>query len=566
MYGPQTKIAELTHAQKYRQANESFYEAMCRMAAAMSDDEQHRKELKDIFLNQRFMPAGRIQSTVGSARKSTPFNCFVSGVIEDNLEDIMDKVKEAALTMKRGGGIGYDFSRLRPKNSPIVTLDSFSSGPISFMDTYDTMCQTIMAAGHRRGAMMSVLRVDHPDIEEFVRAKQNKNKLTNFNISVGITDKFMRAVENNEEFELKFEGKVYKKLYAPALWDEIMRATWDWAEPGVLFLDHINDDNNLYYCETIEATNPCGEQPLPPYGACLLGSFNLTKYIWVDTNSDEGKFNWDLFYNDIPSVVKAVDNVIDIADFPLPEQHIEALQKRRMGLGITGLANVLGFLGLRYGSEEAIEFTSNIMIVLRNECYRASINIAKNKGPFPLFMPALYAKGKFIQRLPSDIQEDIYNYGIRNSHLISIAPTGTISFTADNISSGIEPTFAHTVDRTMLTEDGHKIVRVKDYAYNFWGVKCPTVNDLNVNDHLNMLMACVPYVDSAISKTINIEDNVSFEEFKGVYMAAWKGKAKGVTTFRVAGKRFGILNSVEEGDQEGLACFIDPTTGTKSCE
>jgi ribonucleotide reductase alpha subunit len=436
----------------------------------------------------RFMPAGRIQSAMGSPKNVTAYNCFVSGTIEDSMESIMERATQAAETMRRGGGIGYDFSRIRPAGDRIVSLDSNASGPVSFMHIFDAVCQTIVSAGHRRGAMMGVLRVDHPDIEEFIRAKQNDNSLTNFNISVGVTDEFMDCVVNQKDFKLQFNGQTYKHIDASALWDEIMRANWDWAEPGVLFIDRINEDNPLGYCETIEATNPCGEQPLPPFGACLLGSFNLIKYTHIARVGSNIKyvFDYDQLTRDVPIIVRAMDNVIDRTQYPLAEQKKEAQAKRRM----------------------------------------------------------------------------------RNSHLMSIAPTGTISFCADNISSGLEPVFAHELDRTVITEEGPTIVKLKDYVWNNYDKKCETTDGLTVDQHLDMQITAQPFIDSAISKTINVGDQVTFEEFKKIYTNAWKGKLKGVTTFRLAGKRYGILNKVDAPtkDEQGAACFYDPETGKKECD
>jgi len=558
-YGPTCPVSDSMHKEKYRQPNESFEESQERVAAALADDEEHRQTLKDILLNQRFLPAGRIQSTVGSVRTSTPFNCFVSDTIDDSLVSIMDKLKEAALTMQKGGGIGYDFSGLRHHGAPIVKLDTVASGPISFMDTYNAMCGTVMAAGWRRGAMMGVLRVDHPDIEAFIRMKQDEVSLRNFNVSVGITDKFMRAMENDLPFNLVFGGQVIKQVQARGLWEEIMRATWVWAEPGVLFLDTINRMNNLYYCEHIQATNPCAEQPLPPYGACLLGSFNLVKYINMGEDLFEGDVYFDYlkFKQDIPPIVRAIDNVIDIADFPLPQQKLEAINKRRMGLGITGLGNVITALGHRYGDIGSVNLTRTIMGVLRDTAYSTSAALALEKGAFPLYDKEKFANGAYYKTLPEFIKCDIDFCGLRNSHLISIAPTGTVSFCADNVSSGIEPTFAHIVDRTVVSEDGTRLVQVEDYALAKWGLLGDTANDLTVEDHLSILLAAYPYVDSAISKTINIGDTVSFDEFKDVYMVAWKGGAKGCTTHRRLGKRKGMMEA---------ACFIDPNTGSKTCD
>jgi ribonucleoside-diphosphate reductase alpha chain len=349
MYGPEVKACDDLHAQKYRLPNESFEEAMHRVAGALSDDEEHFNDLKQILKDMRFMPAGRIQSAMGSPKNVTAYNCFVSGTIDDSMESIMERASQAAETMRRGGGIGYDFSHIRPSGDRIVSLDSHASGPVSFMHIFDAICRTIVSAGHRRGAMMGVLRVDHPDIESFIRAKQNDNSLTNFNISVGVTDEFMDCVIKQKPFELKFNGRVYKHINANALWNEIMRANWDWAEPGVLFIDRINDDNPLSYIETIEATNPCGEQPLPPFGACLLGSFNLVKYASINRVGSDIKFTFDFnkLREDVPIVVRAMDNVIDRTQYPLNEQEKEAKNKRRMGLGVTGVGNVIALMELR---------------------------------------------------------------------------------------------------------------------------------------------------------------------------------------------------------------------------
>jgi ribonucleoside-diphosphate reductase alpha chain len=566
-YGPQIQACDDLHAQKYRLPNESFNEACARQASSMSDSDEHRTAFKNILLNQRYMPAGRVQAAMGSPKNVTAYNCFVSGTIEDSMDSIMDKAKEAAETMRRGGGIGFDFSRIRPRNDRIVSLDSSASGPVSFMAIFDSVCNTIVSAGHRRGAMMSVLRVDHPDIEEFIRAKKDSTTLTNFNVSVGVTDEFMDCVAKDKMFDLKFDGRVYNTVNAKALWDEIMRNNWDWAEPGVLFIDRINEDNNLYYAETIEATNPCGEQPLPPYGACLLGSFNLVKYMEkANQHKEYYTFDYLQFKIDIPHVVRAMDNVIDRTKYPLVAQEEEAKAKRRMGLGITGLANVLTLMGIRYGSPEAVRVTRKITKTLMCGTYETSALLGKEKGTFPLYSDE-YLDSKFIQRLPLDIQDLINKYGIRNSHLTSIAPTGTISFTADNISSGVEPVFSNQLDRTVQTEQGPIIVPLKDYVYNTYNIRNVEADDLSTDAHIDMQIAVQPFVDSAVSKTINVSEKVTFDEFKDIYMKAWRGKLKGCTTFRLAGKRYGILNKVEPLEEpiEGAACFIDPATGNKEC-
>ena len=878
-YGPTLAISEEKHAEKYRLEGESFYEAQNRVADALKDDYPHFLVVREITLDQRFMPAGRIQAAVGSPRKITPFNCYVSGTIKDSFNDIMTKATEAGKTMRLGGGIGYDFSTLRPRGERIASLGSRSSGPVSFMGIYDAICHTIASAGHRRGAQMGVLRVDHPDIEEFIRAKQNDDKLRAFNISVGATDKFMQAVVDDSEFDLVFDGRVYNTIKARPLFNEIMRSTWDWAEPGFLLLDTINRTNNLWYCEEIAATNPCvtadtpilteggyfpisnlvgssvrvwnghefstvkpevtgvnqeimevhlsdganlectpyhkftttdgdktarelsvgdklercsypiidgyasvgtdayaqgfysgdgwvkketggqyiglygekkellgritsrlqphstneydvvggydgtdrnqtklylyygsshflpksyvpnavvriqsrldwlagladadgclawsgnsaslqitskdkgflvevnrmlqtlgvsgivspmkdcfrlsisawylsdlielgfmpsrlnlavhkrpirqcqryitvaklvqngridskvycfnepknhtgifngvytrqcGEQPLPPYGACLLGSFNLTKYL--KKSGDGFAFDYAKLKADIPPIVRAMDNIHDIAIFPLEEQAAESASKRRMGIGYTGLANAGELCGYKYGSQEFLKWVERVSKVLRDGCYNASIDLAKEKGSFPLYDEEKYLQGEFIQSLPDEIKERIKKYGIRNSHLLSFAPTGTISLTADNVSSGIEPVFAHAYDRTIQTFDGPQIENIKDWAYREHGLKGKTSSECTAEEHLQVLATCTKYVDSAVSKTVNVSPDMPWDDFKELYINAWKLGCKGITTFNPSGKRFGILNVTETEDAE--ACYIDPTTGDKSC-
>jgi len=562
MYGPTLEASEAVHSLKYRQEGESFKEMCNRIASSLSDGEEHYRQFRDILLDMRFLPAGRVQAAVGAARQVTPYNCYVSGTIEDSMNDIMDKAKEAATTMRMGGGIGYGFSTIRPNGSRIVSLDSSSSGPISFMGIYDSVCNTVRSAGHRRGAQMGVLRVDHPDIEEFIRAKQNTDNLTNFNISVAVTDEFMEALDADAEFELRFEGRIHKKVKASYLWEEIMRSNWDWGEPGVLFIDRINQMNNLRYCEEIAATNPCGEQPLPPYGACLLGSLNLTRYIKFLSNS-EITIDYPLMEHDIVIIHRAMDNIIDQAIYPLPAQEEEAKSKRRMGIGITGLANTLERLNCSYGSPEAIQVTESIMMTLRNTIYQASVGIAIEKGAFPKFHTD-YSEMSHIRTLPKNIQRDIEQYGIRNSHLTSVAPTGTISFCADNVSASIEPPFMLEGSRLVNMEDGIIEMPVSDYAYREWGVKGKTADEVTAKEHVKMLTTVQKYVDSAVSKTCNVKSEMNWEDFKGIYWDAYKGGAKGCTTFRSDGHREGILKEKEE--ENGAACYIDPTTGERSCE
>ena len=570
--GPQTKLSQEMDEMKYRQSDESFDDKVRRIAGALCDDDEHKYELQDIVGNQRFLPAGRVQAAIGSRRITTAYNCFVSGEIEDSMNSIMEKASEAAETMRRGGGIGYDFSSIRPRGTLIKSLDSKSSGPVSFMGIFDAVCHTIASSGHRRGAQMGVLRVDHPDIREFVSCKRNSDKLTGFNVSVGITDKFMEALEaDDDSFDLVFEGRTYDTISAKELWDQIMESTWDWAEPGVLFIDRIQEMNNLWYCETIAATNPCGEQPLPPHGACLLGSFNLTKYV------EDGEFDFKQYKADIPHIVRAMDNVIDRTIYPLKAQADEAKNKRRMGLGVTGLANAGEMLGYPYASEEFLTWAEKVLACLRDNAYRASARLAKEKGAFPLYREQ-YLKSNFIRSLPASVKKEIREHGIRNSHLTSIAPTGTISLVSDNVSGGIEPVFSHYYDRTIQTFDGPTIERVEDYAYAR-GVKGVKAGDLSVMQHVEILALASHYVDSAVSKTCNVGDDVTYEEFKDVYVKAWKMGCKGITTFRAAGRRYGILNEaveeeaqtesatteVPEEDRAPEACFIDPRTGQKEC-
>ena len=582
IFGPTIGISEEIHKMKYRSVGETYKEAMTRVSDALKDGEEHFEAFRGILYNMRFLPAGRVQSAMGAPRRVTPYNCFVSMTIEDSMNGIMEAAANAAKTMQLGGGIGYDFSTLRPHGSLIRSLDSKSSGPMSFMGIFDAVCKTIASAGHRRGAQMAVLRVDHPDIETFIRAKNNSTELTQFNMSVGVTDEFMQAVKDDADFDLVFEGQVYRTVSASALWDDILRSTWDWAEPGILFIDRINKKNNLHYCETIAATNPCGEQPLPPNGACLLGSFNLVKYVKHNgiQSGDKATFDYEKLKADIPHVVRAMDNVVDRAVYPLPAQEKEAKDKRRMGLGVTGVANAIEALSFPYGSPEFMDTMEEIMRTIRDGCYRASIDLAKEKGPFPLYSHKFLDSG-FAETLPGDIRNDIGEYGIRNSHLLSVAPTGTISLSADNVSSGIEPVFSHYYDRTIQTFDGPRVERVEDYGVREFGVKGMAADALSVFDHVRVLNLASKYVDSACSKTCNVGDDVTWEQFKDVYMQAYDGGSSGCTTFRASGKRFGILNASTSEDaaietvvepdafvdeKEGGACYHDPATGLRTCE
>jgi len=565
------EFSDKLHAQKYRADGESFREAVNRWAGALSDNQEHFNALQDIFGNQRFLMGGRNQSAIGSPRQVTPYNCFVSRKIHDSLTgrgSIADAFTESLRTMQMGGGIGFDFSTLRPRGDIIRKLGSQASGPVSFMEIFDAGCRAIASAGHRRGAMMAVLRIDHPDIMEFIRCKQNENRLNGFNISIGVTDEFMRALEKDDMFSLKFRGRAYGKIKAKPLWEMVMQSNWDWSEPGVLFIDRINEMNNLWYCETINATNPCGEQPLPAYGACLLGSFNLAAYL-VPSESAVGEYNdWYLDKNvllkDIPHVVRAMDNIVDVADYPLEEQKDEAVSKRRMGLGVSGVANALEAVGSSYGSSEFLGALREVMETIRDTCYKASVDLAKEKGSFPLFDKEKYVKSKFVQTFPKELQEDIYEHGIRNSHLLSIAPTGTISMCANNISSGIEPVLYYEADRTVQTFDGPVQLRVEDYGRKYLGISGKLSRDITLDEHVAVQTVAQTHVDSAVSKTINFfpskgSKDFYHNEFQSLYTKAWKSGLKGLTTHNEEGKRMGLFKEVNTSgkeEEEGVKCGL----------
>lgn len=572
-YGPQDPFCDKLHAEKYRASGETFREAMTRVAQALRDDDEHFRTLREILLQMRFLPGGRIQAAVGSLRGITPYNCYVSGTIEDSYIDgsgsIMARAREAAATMRLGGGIGYDFSTLRPRGSLIRKLNSNSGGPIPFMEIFDAICRATSSSGHRRGAQMGVMRIDHPDIEDFIRAKQNTTALTGFNISVAVTDEFMTAVKEGTAFTLRWGGSEYKTVSAKVLWEALMRSTYDWAEPGILFIDRINAYNNLKYCETITATNPCGEQPLPPFGACLLGSFNLVKYLVKPSHEAGYKFDWVSFCYDIEFVVRAMDNVVDRAKYPLYEQEQEAQRKRRMGLGVTGVANTIEALGHPYGTSGFNRYLRAILDRLANTAYSASAKLAKEKGPFPAFDRDSYLRSPFVSDLEDETIELIRSYGIRNSHLLSIAPTGTISLAADNVSSGIEPVFAYKTDRTIVEFSGPRTYSVEDYGYRFLGTKGKTTAECTVKDHLGVLITASAKVDSAVSKTCNVPADCDWNEFQDIYMQAWEGGCKGCTTYRIGGKRGAILEAASEETAVAAqlsACEVDPVSGRISCE
>jgi ribonucleoside-diphosphate reductase alpha chain len=547
-----TSIAEQIWNMKYRfkEADGSnvdleVQDSWRRVASALAINEKDRDfwegEFYSILKDFKFLPAGRILAGAGTARSVTLFNCFVMGTIPDDMGGIFEMLKEAALTMQQGGGIGYDFSTIRPRGADVKGVAADASGPLSFMDVWDSMCRTIMSAGSRRGAMMATMRCDHPDIEEFIDAKKDAARLRMFNLSVLVTDGFMEAVKGDKNWELIFNGKIYKTVRALDLWDKIMQGTFEYAEPGVIFIDRINQMNNLAYCEQISATNPCGEQPLPPYGACLLGSINLARLVKKPFEAD-AEIDIAGLSRIVKIAVRMMDNVVDVSRFPLKAQEEEAQQKRRIGLGVTGLADALLMMGLRYGSNDAAKKTEELLHQIARISYLSSSELAKEKGSFPLFDAGLYLASKTLTEMDQDVRDLISKNGIRNALLTSIAPTGTISLYAGNVSSGIEPVFAYSYNRKVLQKDGsHTDEDVVDYAVQIWREKFGSkpfpdyfvnAQTLDPIDHVRMQSAAQKWVDSSISKTINCPVDIDFNTFKEVYMEAWRGGCKGCTTYR----------------------------------
>ena len=568
-----TAISAISHQiwdMKYRlktaagdAVDKTIEDTWSRIANALADSEYPAKrddwaeKFRDAMFDFRFLPAGRIVAGAGTDRDVTLFNCFVMGTIPDDMSGIFEHLREAALTMQQGGGIGYDFSTLRPKGARVRGVGADASGPLSFMDVWDSMCRTIMSAGHRRGAMMATLRCDHPDIEAFIAAKQEAGRLRMFNLSVLVTDAFMDAVREDRDWDLAFDGTTYKTVSARGLWDRIMAATYEYAEPGVIFIDRINRANNLGYCETIAATNPCGEQPLPPYGACLLGSINLARLV-VEPFELTARLDEEALAELVPVAVRMMDNVTETSRFPLDAQGAEAKAKRRIGLGVTGLADALILCGARYGSAQAVELTERWMRAIRDHAYRASIDLAAEKGAFPLFDADAYLAGETVATLPQDIRDGIRKHGIRNALLTSIAPTGTISLFADNVSSGIEPVFSYTYTRNVLMPDGtQREEEVSDYAYRLWrrlkgDAPLPdsfvSAQNIAPGDHVVMQAAAQKYIDSSISKTINVPADLPFDAFKDVYQQAWDTGCKGCTTYRPNDVTGSVLQVREQTD------------------
>ena len=549
------------HAEDGTPLDRTVADTWTRIATALAEAEKPEDRahwaarFREAMDGYRFLPAGRIIAGAGTGRDVTLFNCFVMGEIPDTMEGIFENLKEAALTMQQGGGIGYDFSTLRPKGAPVKGVGADASGPLSFMDVWDAMCRTIMSAGSRRGAMMATMRCDHPDIEAFIEAKREVGRLTMFNLSVLVTDPFMEAVKKDADWDLTFNGTVYRTLKARALWDRIMQATYDYAEPGVIFIDRINKRNNLYYAETIHATNPCGEQPLPPYGACLLGSVNLAALV-KEPFTEAAHIDEKELDTLVRTAVRAMDNTIDVSRFPLPAQRHEAHAKRRIGLGVTGLADALIMCRTRYGSPASIELIRKWMRTLSRAAYLASVDLAREKGPFPLFVADAYLAGETVSAMDRDIREAIAEHGIRNALLTSIAPTGTISLFAGNVSSGIEPVFAYSYTRKVLLPDGtRREEKVSDFAvdrfHEMFGAETAlpdyfvNAQELTPAEHIAVQAAVQDFIDSSISKTINTPADISFEDFKTVYLDAYDKGLKGCTTYRPNEVRGSVL-SVDE--------------------
>jgi ribonucleoside-diphosphate reductase alpha chain len=677
--GPRNPASAELHAAKYRQRGENFDDYCVRYARTTADDAPHFRRLLEGLRSQAILPGGRQQRAVGWPFLTTAFNCFVGGTIPDDTEGIGNSLTQGMLTLRSGGGCGWDFSPLRPSGEPIRKLgdDAYASGPVSFMGMWHAMCSTIRSAGERRGAMMGVLNVHHPDIMTFVRAKADRTSLTNFNISVGATNEFMAAVEADGLYDLRFPvrqvpggppPRVFRTVRALDVWAAIMEQNWDWSEPGVLFLDTINWMNPLHYCEWLDATNPCGEQPLPPDGACLLLSLNLVKYIvptywrrprpeaprgtgavhggdmitdiedprlletvrrlqsadpagWGDGDprrTDTGRggdhrsssyeLDLDRFAEDVNASVRACDNVFEKTVYPLPAQQAEALAKRRMGVGVTGMANALEVCGHPYGSAGYLEMQDAVLTLLRDTAYRTSVGMARSKGSFPLFDAEKWLASGFGCTLPDDIRDGIARYGLRNGLLLSLAPTGTISLTADNVSASIEPPPALEVDRVVNYADGPRTVPFNDYALEEYGVRCRTALQVPVADHVEVLCRAQKLVDSAISKTINLagaktdprpplatkgspagDRETSFKDFKDIYLQVWRGGGKGCTTYNINGKRGAVIKeraAVQDpgeygkdgrpkAESNGLtadrvgtpddSCYTDPATGNRTC-
>lgn len=564
-----TFLAEEIWDKKYRFRSEKAEDAdlaatLDRVSAAIAKAEKPAKRktwtsrFREALSDFQFIPAGRILAGAGTARNVTLFNCFVMGTIPDDLPGIFEHLREAAVTMQQGGGVGMDFSTIRPVGAPVRGVGAQASGPLSFMDTWDAMCRTIMSAGQRRGAMMGCLRIDHPDIEAFIDAKRDGTRFRNFNLSVLVTDPFMAALEAGRDWELVHDGQSYGYVSAQALWDRLMQATYDAAEPGVIFIDRVNAENNLAGIETISASNPCGEQMLPPYGACLLGSINLARLVPEPFIKGAALDLARLEYL-TETAIRFLDNVIDVSRYPLKAQESEAKAKRRVGLGITGLADALIFCGAAYGSDEAVELTEAWLETIKRAAYRASARLAGEKGAYPLYDAAILDTPN-LRALDEDTRALIAEHGLRNGCLTSIAPTGTTSLLAENVSSGVEPVFAFSYTRKVKQADGStRDEAVTDYALAKWQAlhgETPPPGDVFVSaqtltpdDHVRMQAAAQKHIDSSISKTVNCPADISFEAFKDIYRKGYEQGCKGLTTYRPNA----ITGSVLSTDGEAAA-------------
>lgn len=547
------------------------------VAEAERDPEKWQKAFNAILSDFLFLPGGRILAGAGTGKRVTLFNCFVAGPLLDSIESIFESLKETAVTMQQGGGIGCDFSSLRPSGAPAVTTGSTASGPLSFMHMWNSLCETLLSTSTRRGAMMGTMRCDHPDIEAFIVSKRDPHALNNFNLSVLVTDDFMNAVSDAADWQLVYPAQpvgdragysgmarqVYRTLPARDLWEQIIRAAHETAEPGVLFIDNINRNNNLYYCETISATNPCGEVPLPPYGACNLGSVNLTALVRAPFSTG-AELDREKLRDTVMTAVRFLDDVIDVSLFPLNEQADQARGTRRIGIGITGLADMLAMLNLKYDSDDARAVAQEIMELTRNSAYEASVELAMEKGPFPFFEKEKYLEAPFVRRLPNQLRTGIANHGIRNSHLLAIAPAGTISLLAGNVSSGIEPIYAMEATREIRGR-GLEMQRldVCDFAYKLWqttanpGDELPqslvTAAGLPAKAHLDMQACLQPFVDNAISKTVSLEADATREDVEAVFSNAYLSGLKGCTVFRTGARSGQVLRSRDESH----CCHVD---------
>lgn len=567
---------------RYRDGDEAHdrepadtWRRVARAAAAveLSDREGWEERFFRILEHRLFLPGGRILAGAGTSHQVTLFNCFAMGIVQDSLEGILDALKEGALTMQEGGGIGYDFSTLRPAGAPAHRVGGVASGPVSFMRVWDSLCATLLSTASRRGAMMATLRIDHPDVETFIDAKRQAGELRNFNLSVLASDAFMIALEQDADWPLVFPAgmetvgaeilerdwpghaapvpcRVYRRVRARELWQRLMQATYACAEPGVLFVDRVNRDNNLWYRERIYTTNPCGEIPLPPYGACNLGSVNLAAFV---TEPFTPQARWDLqgIAATAAVAVRLLDNVVDISLYPLEAQRQQAQATRRLGLGITGLADALVMQGLRYDEQAGREAASAAMAALRDAAYRSSIQLAAEKGPCPAFVRDSYLAGPFIGMLPESLREGIATQGIRNSHLLAIAPTGSISLLADNVSNGLEPIFARSYHRRVLTPEGYRDYVLTPYSLRYWqglgreGLPpaFATAEAIPPQSHLAMQAALQRYVDNAISKTIHVPADFPFADFQSLYQDAYRLGLKGCTTYRPSEVRGAVLRA-----------------------